>query len=97
MQRSRFILWLTGTQTSVIRDLQPFDQITFWLIFDRITAINTGSATLALNFLRDIFICSLLLPLIIQLIKRFDVVGLSTIWLLGLTWGFAPVVMRPNI
>ena len=94
---SLIILWLTGTQTSVIRDLQPFDQITFWLIFDRITAINTGSATMALNFLRDIFICSLLLPLIMQLIKRFNVVALSTIWLLGLTWGFAPMVMRPNI
>ena len=52
---SLIILWLTGTQTSVIRDLQPFDQITFWLIFDRITAINTGSATMALNFLRDFF------------------------------------------
>ena len=94
---SLIILWITGTQNSVIRDFQPFDQITFWLIFDRITAINTGSATMALNFLRDFFVCSLLLPLIVQLIKRFNVVGLSLIWFLGLTWAFAPIVMRPNI
>ena len=94
---SLFILWLTGAQTSIIRDLLPFNQLTPLLIADRLTGYNYGSATTALNFLRDIFICSLLFPLVLQFIKRLGFAGVGIIWLAGLTIGFAPVIMRPNI
>ena len=94
---SLIILWLTGAQTSIIRDLLPFNQLTPLLFADRLTGYNYGSATTALNFLRDIFICSLLLPLVLQLIKRLGFAGLGIIWLAGLTIGFSPIILRPNI
>ena len=91
------ILWLTGAKTSIIHDLLPFNQLTPLLIIDKLTGYNYGSATTALNFLRDIFICSLLLPLLLKFIKRLDFTAVGIIWLAGLTIGFSPIVMRPNI
>lgn len=94
---SFIILSVAGAQTKVIHDLQPFDQVTPLLIIDRLTGYNYGSAAVALNFLRDIFVCSLLLPLMLQLIKRLGAIGVGIFWLTGLTVSFTPIVMIPSI
>jgi succinoglycan biosynthesis protein ExoH len=94
---SSIILAVTGVQTKVIQDIQPFEQLTPLLILDRLTGYNYGSAAVALDFLRDIFVCSLLLPLMFQLNKRLGAVGVGIIWLTGLTVSFAPIVMKPSI
>ncbi len=94
---SFIILSVTGVQTNVINDLQPFEQLTPLLLIDRLTGYNYGSAAVALDFLRDIFVCSLLLPLVLQLIKRLGATGVGIIWLTGLTVSFAPIVMKPSI
>lgn len=94
---SLFILWLIGDKTNIIRNSLPVNQLTPLYIVDKLTGYNYGSATYALNFLRDIFICSLLLPVIVQLIKRLGFAGLGIIWLAGLTIGFGFIISRPSI
>ena len=92
------LIWAAiGTQTSVLREMPRMEWSALPLILDRLTAYDYGSATTALNFLRDIFICSLLLPVLLALLRRTGATGLALIWLIGLTLGFDPVVMRPHI
>ena len=94
---SLLIFFLTRAQTSITRHLMPFNQLTPLIIIDRLTGYYYGSATTALNFLRDIFICSVLLPLLIKFIKKFGVAIIGIIWFAGLTIGFLPIIIRPNI
>jgi succinoglycan biosynthesis protein ExoH len=94
---SLVILWVTDTQTSIIKHLSPLDRVTPLLVADRLTGYHSGSATVALNFLRDLFACGLLLPLLVPLVKRSGVLGVGLVWIAGLTIGFAPIVMRPHI
>lgn len=92
------VIWqVSGAQTSVLRDLPRFEWGQIGLLLDRLTAYNYGSATTALNFLRDIFVCSLLLPVLQMLLRRTGFVGLTAVWLFGLTVGFSPVILRPYI
>lgn len=92
------LIWMaSGAQTAVLRELPSLQWAELPLLLDRLTAYNYGSATTALNFLRDIFVCSLLLPLLLMLLRHTGAAGLALLWLVGLTLGFAPVVMRPHI
>ncbi len=86
-----------GASTDVVRKMSPFQHMSPLVLADLITSYNNGSATIALNFLRDIFVCSLMFPLINQLVKRFDVAGVGIIWLVGLTVTFSPIVLKANI
>lgn len=65
------ILLITGVESFVIKNSPPSHLLTPHIIFDKITAYSNGSTTFALNFLRDIFVCSALLPIVYFLIKRF--------------------------
>jgi hypothetical protein len=94
---SLVILFGTGAHTDIINKLMPFDQITLSKALDSVTAYKTESVTTALTFLRDIFVCSLLIPLLILAFKRLGIVALTIIWLMGLTIGFAPIVLRDTI
>ena len=67
------------------------------LLADRLTGYQYGSAASALNFLRDLFFCSLLLPIMRWCIQRLDIAAVGLIWLMGMTIGFSPIVMRPHI
>ncbi len=92
------LIWLaSGAQTAVLRELPSLQWAELPLLLDRLTAYNYGSATTALNFLRDIFVCSLLLPVLLALLRYTGAAGLALLWLVGLTLGFVPVVMRPAI
>lgn len=91
------ILFGTGAYTDVMNKLMPFDQMTLSKALDSVTAYKTESVTTALTFLRDIFVCSLLIPLLIVAFKRLGIVALTIIWLMGLTIGFAPIVLRETI
>ena len=91
------IYLVTGVQDSELKTFPSFEQLTPLLIADRLTGYDYGSATIALNFLRDLFMCYLLLPLILHLFKRTGVVGVGIIWLVGLTVGYSIIVLRPNI
>jgi hypothetical protein len=94
---SLVILFGTGAYTHVMNKLLPFDQITLPKALDSVTAYKTESVTTALTFLRDVFVCSLLIPLLILAFKRLGIVALTMIWLMGLTIGFAPIVLRETI
>lgn len=94
---SLVILIGTGAYTDVMNKLMPFDQITLSKAFNSVTGYKTESVTTALTFLRDIFVCSLLIPLLILAFKRLGIVALTIIWLMGLTIGFAPIVLRETI
>ena len=87
----------SGAQTAALRELPRLEWAELPLLLDRLTAYNYGAATTALNFLRDIFVCSLLLPVLLALLRHTGAAGLALIWLVGLTLGFAPLVMRPSI
>jgi hypothetical protein len=97
MVSSLVILWLSDVQTAVIQHLGNLEQLTPLLVVDRLTGYQYGSAASALNFLRDLFVCSLLLPIMQWCIHRLDTAAVGLIWLMGMTIGFSPIVMRPHI
>lgn len=90
-------LHLTGRMNPTLQSIFPAGEPSVRLVLDRLVAIDYGSATVALNFLRDLLACSLLLPMLRWLVGRFGAVGLGSLWAAGLTVGFAPVVVRPQI
>ncbi|MDP3824275.1 MAG: acyltransferase [Burkholderiales bacterium] len=94
---SAIILWWSGVPTAVIHHLGAIQELTPLRIADRLTGYQYGAATSALNFLRDLFFCSLLLPVLRWCTHRLDVGAVGLVWLLGMTVGFSPVVMRPSI
>jgi succinoglycan biosynthesis protein ExoH len=91
------VLFTTGIETSVLHHLGRLEDVTALLLLDRLTGFNYGSATSALSFLRDLFMCSLLLPVILLATRGLDAGAVGLVWLMGLTVGFSPVVMRPHI
>jgi succinoglycan biosynthesis protein ExoH len=91
------IFWLTDAQTAVVQHLGSLEQLTPLLVLDRLTGYHYGSAASALNFLRDLFFCSLLLPPMQWCMHRLGVGTVGLIWLTGMTIGFSPIVMRPHI
>lgn len=93
---SIIIFAVTGTQSSILRNI-TLNQLTPLAVLDRLTGLNNGSAITAFNFLRDLFVCGLLLPIMIQLIKRTNVAGVGLVWLWMMTLGLAPIVMREHI
>lgn len=94
---SLLILILTKSETFVIREIKEIDSLTIWIALDKLTGYNYGSITLAFNFLRDIFICSLTIPLLIHLNTKYGFLTILTIWSIGLTIGFEPLIFRPHI
>lgn len=94
---SILIFLITQSETYIIRELNKIENHTPWLIIDKLTGYNYGSITMAFNFLRDIFICSLLLPILLPLIRNGGVLAIITIWIIGLTIGYAPIIFRPHI
>jgi succinoglycan biosynthesis protein ExoH len=91
------ILMGTGAHTDIINKLMPNGQITFSQALNSVTAYKAESVTTALTFLRDVFVCSLLIPLIILAFKRLGIAALAMLWLVGLTIGFAPIILRDSI
>ena len=66
------------------------------LIF-KVLAINNAGAIVPLNFLRDVFVCALLSPVLLWGLRRFGWAALVAVWIGGLFAGFAPVVYRPHV
>ncbi|WP_417585040.1 acyltransferase family protein [Nitrincola sp.] len=91
------ILFTTQSETAVIREFRSVESYSPWFILDKLTGYNYGSITMAFNFLRDIFVCSLILPVLIPLIKRTGIITLIIIWVAGITIGFSPFIFRPHI
>lgn len=94
---SLVIYWLSDVQTAVIQHLGHLEHLTPQLIADRLTGYHYGSAISALNFLRDLFFSSLLLPVLRWCIHRLDIGAVGLVWLMGMTVGFSPIVMRPHV
>lgn len=94
---SLLIWWGVGAQTAVLRDMPVSEWASLAVLVDRVTGYDYGAATTALNFLRDLFICSLVLPVLLLLMRRAGAFGLALLWLGGLTLGFDPLIMRPHI
>lgn len=85
------VLVATGTEIYVLRFLDGLSW--YEIISNRIFAIHHGAASDSLNFLRDIFLCILLSPLIIFLAKRLSWCLLIAVVLLdGLTDFLVPFV-----
>lgn len=91
------ILQATGASTVVMRELPLMEWRSLPVFLDRLTGFNYGAATEALNFLRDLFVCALLLPALILLLRRIGAPFVSLLWLAGMAVGFAPVVVRSHI
>ncbi len=95
---SLLIYFATSAQTTVLKEVMPAVLSgDFISTFDKISGHSYGSATDALNFLRDLFAIGLLIPLYFYLFKKTGAFGVFLIWLIGLTLGFAPFVFRPTI
>ncbi len=83
-------------QKSQLMDELSGQGLTQLLIF-KVLAINNAGAIVPLNFLRDVFVCALLSPVLLWGSRRFGWAALVAVWLGGLFVGFAPVVYRPHV
>ncbi len=89
------IFELLGQQTAAYRDLKWVGPVS--LVLSKLLSLDNCSATPALAFLRDVFVCALLSPLLIHAIKRTGWIALAVIWVAGLINGFEPVIYRAQI
>ncbi|MDT0595946.1 acyltransferase family protein [Glaciecola petra] len=93
---SLVIFLIASRETSQFRTLTE-NSFSLSNIFNYIFALQYGSLTEPLNFLRDIFVCSILFPLIRIFVSTLNVFSIFLIWLLGFTYGFEPLILRPSI
>lgn len=94
---SMLIFSMTSISTKVLDAMSAPDGISLFFYLDRIVGLNYGSATHAFNFLRDVFVCAAILPILLWFLLKTRVWGLGFIWLAGLTVGFDPIVIREHI
>ena len=84
-----------GARTTVMRALT--DTTPLGVAASRVLSLDYGGATTALNFLRDVFVCVLLSPLLLSGVRRAGWLFVAALWAAGLAVGFAPLVYRPGI
>lgn len=89
------IYQILGAETAAYRAIRGQNPIE--LVIFKILALSGNGATDALNFLRDIFVCALLSPFLINAIRKFGIGFLTGVWVAGILLGFEPVVQRPTI
>lgn len=92
---SAVIYLLLQEKTTIYRDLQGVGAIE--MVAGKLFALRSDGATTALNFLRDLFVCAALSPLLIYLVRRLGMVAVVVGWLVGLGFGYEPLVYRPAI
>ncbi len=92
---SALIFLLLQEKTTVYRELEGVDAQT--MVVGKLMALRSDGATTALNFLRDLFVCAALSPLLIYLVRRLGLVAVAGGWIVGLVFGYEPLVYRPSI
>lgn len=92
---SMAIYLLLQEKTTVYRDLQGASALQ--VVAGHLLALRSDGATTALDFLRDIFVCAALSPALIYLVRRLGLVAVAGGWLIGLWFGYEPLVYRPAI
>lgn len=92
------IFYVLKSQTSILHSIFAASELTPLLLANKLfSVLQYESMTVAFNFLRDAFVCSLLLPLLVFILRRFGVISILVIWIVGMTYGFWPIVLRPLI
>lgn len=89
------ILKVTGASTSVVEKLEGLEL--YEIVLFRIFTVDYGGATESLNFLRDIFMCVVLSPVIIWLAKRLSWLLIPALLIVDSFISFQPLVMRGMI
>lgn len=85
----------TGVSTSVVENLEG---LAFYeVIYSRILTVDYGGATESLNFLRDIFMCIVISPVIIWLARRLSWFLIPLLLIIDSIISFQPIVMRGMI
>lgn len=93
---SLLVFWAISSKTSQMRILTSED-ITVFKALDLVTGIGYNSITEPLNFLRDIFVCALLSPLLVYLCRLNKLIFLFLTWTLCLNFDIKPIIMRDGI
>lgn len=93
---SLLVFWAISSKTSQMRILTSED-ITVFKALDLVTGIGYNSITRPLNFLRDIFVCALLSPLLVYLCRLNKLIFLFLTWTLCLSFNIKPIIMRDGI
>ncbi len=89
------LLTVTGEKIYVLRGLENLSLSN--IIIDRILALNYGAASDSLNFLRDLFVATLLALLLAPLIKKHPWPLVAALFFIDQTVTFQPLVMRGMI
>ncbi|WP_420935769.1 acyltransferase family protein [Alteromonas sp. A081] len=93
---SLMVFYITSVKTSQMRDLVS-EPLTILRCIDLLTGINYNSITEPLNFLRDIFVCSIVSPLLIYFCRRNKEAFVVLVWLICLNYDIKPLIMRDSI
>lgn len=87
----------TGKMSSILERLSTQEEVMPLRVINALLGVSNGSATEALNFLRDVFVCSLFAFVIKKALETWAFGVLLAVLTWGVTLGFAPIVMRPHI
>ncbi|WP_429933247.1 acyltransferase family protein [Alteromonas sp. 4B03] len=90
------VFYLVSLKTIQMRILSG-EELTFVRILDLTIGLNYNSITEPLNFLRDIFVCSLISPIFIFLYRANKFIFLFLTWTICLNFDITPVIMRDGI
>lgn len=67
------------------------------MIYGAVLNIDDSGITIALNFLRDLFICGLLLPVLLPMARRFPLISLPALVIISSAGFLEPLIFRPAI
>jgi succinoglycan biosynthesis protein ExoH len=81
--------------TVLYTNLQRMDLLS--IVGFKILALDNQGATPALNFLRDLFVCGLLIKPLLWGVQRGGIRFVALVWVFGLFMGFAPLIFRASI
>jgi succinoglycan biosynthesis protein ExoH len=84
-----------GHQVGLYKDMQSLSFLSILAL--KILALDNHGATAALNFLRDLFVCGLLVKPLVRGVQKGGIGFVVLVWTFGLLVGFAPIVFRRGI
>lgn len=84
-----------GAGTNVFSHLKGASSL--GMVFSKILALDGGGATQSLNFLRDLFVCAGLAPILITLINRFGLIFMLVLVIVTCLTLLEPFIYRRSI
>lgn len=90
-----WLIFRLGHPLALYEQLRSMDAVS--IVAFKVLALNNDGATVALNFLRDLLVCGLLIVPMVWAVKRLGLWAVGAVGVASVVVGFEPLIYRANI